>query len=65
MEQIFTSDGGAQSIAKLPLDTFTQNGADTVVSLFSLWGLSQLLSGLFNGLFSDAIGFSFLFCIFY
>ena len=43
---IFRSDGGAQSIATIPLDTFVAGGAETVISVFALWGLSQLLIGL-------------------
>ena len=43
---IFAPDGGAQSIATIPLDTFTQNGAAAVVLIFALWGLSQLLMGI-------------------
>jgi hypothetical protein len=43
---VFRSDGGAQSIATIPLDTFVSGGAQTVVSIFALWGLSQLLIGL-------------------
>lgn len=42
---IFSSDGGAQSIATIPLDTYTSEGAASVVMIFSLWGLSQLLMG--------------------
>lgn len=38
-------DGGAQSIATVPLDAFTPNGAATVIHLFALWGLSQLIVG--------------------
>ncbi len=40
---IFLSDGGAQSIATIPLDTYTPAAADTVIRGFALWGLSQLL----------------------
>lgn len=40
---IFAPDGGAQSIATIPLDTYSSAGAATVVLIFSLWGLSQLL----------------------
>lgn len=36
-------DGGAQSIATVPLDAFTPNGSATVIHLFALWGLSQLI----------------------
>lgn len=44
---IFAPDGGAQSIATIPLDTFSPpNAADTAVYLFAVWGLSQLLLGV-------------------
>ena len=43
---IFASDGGAQSIATIPLDTFTQGGAEGVVFLFAQWGIAQLMVGL-------------------
>ena len=43
---LFAEDGGAQSIAGIPLDTFGSNASDTVVSVFALWGLSQLIVGL-------------------
>lgn len=39
---IFAPDGGAQSIATIPLDSYTQGGAATVISVFALWGLAQL-----------------------
>ena len=42
---MFSSDGGAQSIATIPLNSFTQGGAAAVVLIFSMWGLSQLLIG--------------------
>ena len=45
---IFRSDGGAQSIATIPLDTFPPDAAVTLIGLFAQWGLSQLLmAGLF------------------
>lgn len=43
---IFAPDGGAQSIATIPLDTYTQGGAQSVVTIFALWGLAQLAMGL-------------------
>jgi len=46
---MFSSDGGAQSIATIPLDSFTVNGADVVILLFALWGSSQLLIGIIYG----------------
>ena len=45
---VFRSDGGAQSIATIPLDGFTEAGAAAVVAVFAVfaqWGLSQLLMG--------------------
>ena len=39
-------DGGAQSIATIPLDTFSPAAAAVAIHLFGLWGLSQLLLGL-------------------
>jgi hypothetical protein len=39
-------DGGAQTIATIPLDAFTDNGAAAVIHIFSLWGLSQLIVGI-------------------
>ena len=43
---IFASDGGAQSIATIPLDTYTQGGAQGIVTIFALWGLAQLAMAL-------------------
>ena len=42
---MFAPDGGAQSIATIPLDSYSQAGAAAVILIFSLWGLSQLLMG--------------------
>ena len=47
LAHIFLPDGGAQSIATIPLDTFTPVGASAVVQVFALWGLSQLLLAFF------------------
>ena len=43
---MFKHDGGAQSIATIPLDTYTQGGSQAVIFLFAYWGLSQLMFGL-------------------
>lgn len=43
---IFKHDGGAQSIATIPLDTFTEPGAAVVILIFAYWGLSQLMFGI-------------------
>lgn len=41
-------DGGAQSIATIPLDSFSDAAAANVIAIFGQWGLSQLLlAGLF------------------
>lgn len=43
---VFAPDGGAQSIATIPLDTYPAEAAATVIFMFSVWGLSQLLMGM-------------------
>lgn len=43
---LFSADGGAQSIATIPLDQLTEKGAAAVIGVFALWGLSQLIIGL-------------------
>lgn len=42
---LFAADGGAQSIATIPLDTFSISGSQAVIGAFSLWGLAQLIIG--------------------
>jgi hypothetical protein len=39
-------DGGAQSIASVPLDNMTADGKAAVIAIFAQWGLSQLVTGL-------------------
>ena len=43
---MFAHDGGAQSIASIPLTEFSPAAADSLVTIFALWGLSQLLFGI-------------------
>jgi hypothetical protein len=43
---IFLPDGGAQLIATIPLDSFSEEAKAVVISMFAFWGLSQLLSSL-------------------
>lgn len=38
-------DGGAQSIATIPIDTYSSGASSSVVGVFALWGLSQLIIG--------------------
>ena len=47
---MFLPDGGAKSIATIPLESFTVDEADAVILIFALWGLSQLLIGFIYGL---------------
>lgn len=43
---MFAADGGAQSIGSITLDAFTQGGADSVITIFSLWGMEQFVIGI-------------------
>jgi hypothetical protein len=44
---MFAPDGGAQKASRRTRwDGFTPNGANTVILMFALWGLSQLLIGI-------------------
>ena len=43
---IFLPGGGAQLIATIPLDSFSEEAKAVVIGMFALWGLSQLLSSL-------------------
>lgn len=42
---IFAPDGGAQSIATIPLDSYPPEASNTIIGIFALWGLSQVLLG--------------------
>lgn len=44
---IFLSDGGAQSIATIALNDFSTEASAVIIGIFSYWGWSQLLFGLF------------------
>lgn len=43
----FSADGGAQSIATIPLDNYSAQASQTIILIFALWGLSQLIMGIF------------------
>jgi len=43
---LFAPDGGAESIASIPLGSYSTTASDTIVGVFALWGLSQLIIGL-------------------
>lgn len=44
---ILSADGGAYSIAGIPLDLFTNEASQAVIFMFAMWGISQLIIGLF------------------
>ena len=46
LAHVFLPDGGAQSIATIPLDRYSQGGSEAVIFLFALWGLAQLMLAL-------------------
>ena len=43
LAHIFLPDGGAQSIATVPLSQYSSSAESSLISIFALWGLSQLL----------------------
>ncbi len=43
---LLAPDGGAQSIATIPLDSYSAGAVETIIGIFALWGLSQLIIGL-------------------
>ena len=43
---LFAPDGGAQSIATIPLDSYSVAAATAIIHVFALYGLSQLIVGL-------------------
>ena len=43
---IFAADGGAQSIATIPLDSYSDGAVATIIAIFAQWGLIQLLLGM-------------------
>ena len=43
---IFLPDGGAQSIATIPLSTYPEQASKVIIGMFAQWGLSQLMFGI-------------------
>ena len=43
LEHIFNEDGGAQSIAGIPLDFYIPDASNNIISIFAQWGFSQLV----------------------
>ena len=46
LAHILLPDGGAQSIATIPLDVFSSEASAVVIGMFAQWGLTQLMFGL-------------------
>ena len=46
LAHIFLPDGGAQSIATIPLNGFSAEAATVIIGMFAQWGLTQLMFGL-------------------
>jgi len=47
LAHLFLPDGGAQSIATIALNNFSAEASSVIIGIFSYWGWSQLLFGLF------------------
>ena len=47
LEHIFNEDGGAESIAGIPLSTYSTEAATNIVAIFAQWGFSQLVLSCF------------------
>jgi len=43
LEHIFAEDGGAETIAGIPLSSYSPEAANNIVSIFAQWGFSQLV----------------------
>jgi len=43
LEHIFNEDGGAESIAGIPLESYSSEAANNLISIFAQWGFSQLV----------------------
>jgi hypothetical protein len=43
---ILAADGGAQSIATMPLDSYPAGAARNIIALFGQWGVSQIMLAL-------------------
>jgi hypothetical protein len=48
LTHMFTADGGAGSIASMPLETYPTGAAENIITVFAIAGLYQLLTALFN-----------------
>ena len=46
LAHMFLPDGGAQSIATIPLDAFSSEASMVIIGMFAQWGLTQLMFGM-------------------
>ncbi len=46
LAHMFLPDGGAQSIATIPLSAFSSEASTVIIGMFAQWGLTQLMFGL-------------------
>ena len=46
LAHIFLPDGGAQSIATIPLDAYSSEASMVIIGMFAQWGFTQLMFGL-------------------
>jgi hypothetical protein len=46
LAHMFLADGGAQSIATIPLDAYSPGASEVLIGMFAQWGLTQLMFGL-------------------
>ena len=46
LAHLFLPDGGAQSIATIPLESYSVNASKVIIGMFAQWGLSQLMVGV-------------------
>lgn len=45
---VFKDDGGAQSIATIPLDSWPLEASNTIIAMFAFWGLVQIMMAFLN-----------------
>ncbi len=43
---VLSPDGGSMSIATIPLNTYSAAATNTIIYMFGVWGLSQLMMGI-------------------
>jgi len=46
LAHIFLPDGGAQSVATIPLELYNGSASKVIVGMFAQWGLTQLMLGI-------------------